>query len=119
MTKDTKNKPRLDLVPTALLYGVAKAMEFGAQKYGRNDWRDGGSYGDYVAALLRHVLAFHDGEDHAPDSGVHHLAHAGACIAMLLDWQARGLGDDDRYKQPSGGQAEPAQTPVIPGPFWD
>jgi hypothetical protein len=42
------------------------------------------------------MLAWLDGEDNAEDSGQHHLGHALACIAIILDAEATGNLADDR-----------------------
>ena len=62
----------------------------------------------YKAALERHVDAFWDGEDLAEDSKVHHLAHAMACIALMLDSISLGIINDDR--PPPGTVAELQKT---------
>jgi len=78
-------KPPLDLLPTPFLAGAARAMAFGADKYGRENYL-GLENGErrYVAAALRHVLAFRDGSTCDNESGLDHLAHAAACIAILM-----------------------------------
>lgn len=93
------NKPNLNLVPPVLMVHAAKAMENGAKKFGPYNWRDKKVKGSiYVAAILRHVFAYMDGEEQAPDSGVHHLGHAAACIAILLDAKHGDNLIDDRPK---------------------
>jgi hypothetical protein len=90
-------KPRLDLVPPALIIHVAKAMENGAKKFSPFNWRDKKVRSTiYIAAAMRHLLQYLDGEDCASDSGVHHLAHAAACCGIVLDAQAAGALIDDR-----------------------
>jgi hypothetical protein len=90
-------KPQLDLVPPVLEIWVAKAMEDGARKYGAANWRAKKVRARvYIAAAKRHILEYLDGEDTAADSGVHHLAHAAACIGILLDAEATGNLIDDR-----------------------
>lgn len=90
-------KPRLSLVPPALVIHTAKAFEDGATKYGPFNWRKTAVQADiYYEAALRHLSAWWDGEEIAPDSGVHHLAHAAACIAILLDAEACGALADNR-----------------------
>jgi hypothetical protein len=42
------------------------------------------------------LFAWFDGEEVASDSGVHHLGHAMACLAILLDAQETGNLVDDR-----------------------
>lgn len=90
-------KPQLDLVPPALIIHVARAMEDGAKKYQKFNWRGHPVKASvYQAAALRHLLAWADGEELAEDSGVHHLAHAAACFGILLDAQESGNLIDDR-----------------------
>lgn len=98
-------KPRLDLVPAALDIHASMAMANGAEKYGPFNWREKPVRASiYIAAARRHLAAWFDGEDTASDSGVHHLGHAAACLAILLDAQATGNLVDDR---PPHGAAGP------------
>lgn len=84
------------LPPAGVIHG-ALAMMDGAEKYTPYNFRDVKiSATVYVDALLRHVLAYFDGEDLAPDSRAHHLGHAIACAAIILDAQERGNLIDDR-----------------------
>lgn len=90
-------KPQLHLVPPALTIHVATAMENGAQKYGPYNWRSKKVRGTvYIAAAMRHLAQYLDGEEVAPDSGVHHLAHAAACLGIILDARETGALLDDR-----------------------
>jgi len=90
-------KARVDLVPPALMLAVAEAMANGATKYGPYNWRESKiSSSVYYAAMLRHIFAWWDGEDFAEDSGVHHLAHAAACIALILDTTQTEFLNDNR-----------------------
>jgi hypothetical protein len=45
---------------------------------------------------MRHMLAFHDGEDDDPKSGLSHVAHAAAQMIFLLEFLLTGTGEDDR-----------------------
>lgn len=75
----------------------ALALLDGALKYGRSNFRAIGVRASiYVDALRRHVGAWFEGEDADPDSGLPHLAHALACLAILVDSQAAGKLNDDR-----------------------
>jgi len=91
-------KPRTDLLPTAPLLAIAGVLGFGANKYAAHNWRAGFSYSRLIGAALRHILAYNDGEDKDPESGLSHLAHAGCCILFLLEQEAKGTGTDDRFK---------------------
>jgi len=98
-------KPQLNLVPPSFIIHVARAMENGAMKYGPYNWRDKKvRLSIYIGAALRHLLTFQDGEQNAQDSEVHHLAHAAACLAILLDAEACDCLIDDR--PPKGAAAK-------------
>lgn len=82
---------------TATALGCLGCLD-GMLKYGRNNWRAVGIRASiYVDALHRHMNAwFDEGEDLDPDSGLPHLAHALACLAIIVDAQAAGMMVDDR-----------------------
>src|ERR1700693_1658179 len=82
---------------TATALGCLGLLD-GMLKYGRNNWRAVGVRASiYVDALHRHMNAwFDEGEDIDPDSGLPHLAHALACLAIIVDAQAAGKMTDDR-----------------------
>ena len=48
-------------------------------------------------------MAWWEGEDEDPDSGVHHLAHAMTGLAVLRDSQLQGNCKDDRPKPYGNG----------------
>lgn len=90
-------KVPLHLVPPSAKHFLAEALANGASKYGPYNWRDAAiSVSVYRAAMERHMDAFWDGEDYAQDSGVHHVAHAMACCALILDAMTIGKLVDDR-----------------------
>lgn len=87
------------LPAVAMLHG-AHAMMDGARKYGPYNWRDKPVRATvYVDAAQRHLCAWLEGEEEAPDSKVHHLGHVMGCCAILLDAQAMGNLADDRPKR--------------------
>lgn len=80
---------------TATLMGAMGLMD-GMLKYGRTNWRYAGVRSSiYYDAFMRHVIAWFEGEDYDPDSKLHHLCHALACLAIIVDamW-AEKLVDD-------------------------
>lgn len=93
---------------TATVVGSMGLLD-GALKYGRANYRATGVRASvYVDAVLRHVGAWFEGEDLDPDSGVPHLGHALACLAVLVDAQAAGRLRDDR--QYPGGYRKLIET---------
>lgn len=91
------NKLPLHLWPeTATLMGTLGLLD-GALKYGRGNYRAIGVRATiYIDACKRHLNAWLEGEECAPDSGVPHLAHALACLAIIVDAEAAGQLNDDR-----------------------
>lgn len=81
---------------TATALGCLAFLE-GALKYGRSNFREVGVRASiYVDAAKRHLDAWFEGEECAPDSGLPHLANALACVAIIVDAQAAGKLADDR-----------------------
>lgn len=91
------DKMPLHLWPaTATAYGSLGMLD-GALKYGRANFRAIGIRASiYKDAVTRHLDAWFDGEDNAPDSGLPHLAHALANLAIIVDAIAAGKFNDDR-----------------------
>lgn len=105
------SKVPLHLVPPIAIGEMSEAFENGANKYGAYNWREKTiSSSVYYAAALRHLMAWWDGEDYAPDSGVHHLGHVMACCAMVLDSKAISKLNDNRPV--SGGMPKFLETRV-------
>lgn len=96
-TKFDQEKPDMSLLSRAFLEQVASCMGYGAKKYGRHNYLGGMAHSRLMAACLRHLAAYNDGESIDSESGINHLAHAAANINMLLDFLSKGIGIDDRY----------------------
>lgn len=100
-------KAPLHLVPPSATYHLATAFADGAKKYGPYNWREKTvSSSVYIAAAKRHIDAWWDGEAVSRDAQVHHLAHALACLAIIVDAESVGKLNDDR---PAPGAASDLQ----------
>lgn len=104
MSKGTKNdsdymkKPPVDLLTLEFKMETAKALGFGAGKYGRHNFKEGIEFSRLLAAAERHLTQFNAGQDNDDESGLSHLAHAAASLNMLM-WMVANRPDlDDRYK---------------------
>ena len=75
-TKHDQAKPRMDLLDTYALTQLTLVLGFGAKKYADDNWRSGIASRRLLAATLRHVLAYMDGQDLDEESNLSHLAHA-------------------------------------------
>lgn len=96
-TKFGLQKAQLHLTPLPALEAMAGAFELGAKKYGAYNWRQRNvSISTYISAAERHLRAYWEGQETDPESGKHHLGHAMACMAILVDAGAFGKLVDDR-----------------------
>ena len=80
--KHDAGKLRLDLLPPEAIRAMGEVLAYGAGKYGPNNWR-GVEAKRYEAALLRHWLAWREGEARDLESGLPHLWHV-LCNAAFL-----------------------------------
>lgn len=97
--KYDSDKPRISLVPREALWGMAQALTFGAKKYEADNYKNGIEYRRLADATLRHLTAWIDGENQDPESGLSHLDHALASLAMLKYMSENKPDMDDRYKK--------------------
>ena len=105
-------KPPLSMLPANALVAVAAVLDFGANKYGRDNWRQGFSYSRLVDAMLRHIYAFQEGEDCDPETGLNHIAHAACCALFLLHYIENAVGVDPGDDRPNTVQ-EPRPADVL------
>lgn len=83
--KFDEDKPMVDLIVPEFIEGIAKVMTMGAKKYGIENWKKGLERRRILAALYRHLLAYHKGEKYDEESELNHLLHV-AVNAMFLFW---------------------------------
>ena len=95
-------KPEWSLVDFQSLEPMVRVLEFGAKKYSRNNWKKGLPINSILDSLMRHVIAYKDGEDLDPESGVSHIGHM-MCNLMFLSYVDRNLKEkfDDREEPPA------------------
>lgn len=112
-----ESKPDLSLIPPAAMLHEAMAMELGARKYGLYNFRvTPVEARTYVAAAMRHITAWLDGEEYCSDTllgepidadqagMVHNLGAAKAGLGILLDCLERKTLVDNR--PPKGNASE-------------
>lgn len=98
-TKHDNGKPDLSLVPYIAVSTEALALGFGEKKYGRYNYTQGFQVSRLTSAALRHLLAYNGGETYDPESGLHHIGHARANLAMLLHCEQLGTLRDNRFRR--------------------
>jgi len=90
----------MELLPATALIETAWVHGLGAEKYGRYNWRQNKvNASTYVSAIMRHLMAWQQGEDIDPESGRSHLAHIAAGCNILMDAKScKNLIDDRPIK---------------------
>lgn len=83
--KHDAGKPRWSLLPGGTLAKVIAVLEFGAARYGIDNWQHVTEPDRrYYDAAMRHIQAWLYGETNDPESGQPHLAHAIASLLFLM-----------------------------------
>jgi hypothetical protein len=110
--KDTNPKEALGVrkvpfhcLPLGVVLRVALAFMEGGRKYGTHNYRAMGVRAStYIDAVMaRHLPAWIEGEEIDPDSGLHHIDKAIACLFVLRDSMLMNNWIDDRpVKYPNG-----------------
>lgn len=98
-TKYDHNKPMVDLIPMEAIFGLGEVLAFGAKKYNKANWSKGILYSRLIAATIRHVFKFANGEDLDEESNLNHIDHA-MCNLVFLKWMYAHRKDlDDRWNK--------------------
>jgi hypothetical protein len=92
----TKKAP-ISTISAPVIAEVGVAMLEGACKYGRHNYRAVGVRASvYYDATMRHMMAWWEGQDIDPDSGMSHITKAIASLFVLRDAMINRMWDDDR-----------------------
>ena len=91
--KADAGKPKLTLVPTQIIYDIARVREFGVAKYGKKEsWKEV-EIERYRDALFRHLLLYiNDPQGVDEESGLTHLSHVACNVAFLCELE-KGVRD--------------------------
>lgn len=99
-------KVPMSCVSSPVVLEMALGMMEGARKYGRHNWRPGGALASvYYDATMRHLMAWWEGEDIDPVSGISHISKAMSSLHVLRDAMINENWTDDR-------------PPLIPNKEW-
>lgn len=86
------------LVDFRSLESLVRVLEFGKQKYSRNNWKKGLYTRETCESLLRHTYAFLEGQDLDEESGLSHIGHI-MFNAMALAHMLREKPEFDNRKE--------------------
>ena len=96
-TKYDDGKLRMDLIPPEPLRAMAEILTLGTKKYGDRNWEKGMDWGRVYGAMLRHLVAHLEGEEHDSESHKPHLYHALCNLMFLVTYYMRGVGHNDIF----------------------
>lgn len=93
------DKLRIDLMPWEWVAGLCHLLTRGAKKYAPRNWEKGLSWGDTVASLKRHLIAWERGEDYDEETGSHHMVSVAWNALVLFSMFIRKIGKNDYPRQ--------------------
>jgi hypothetical protein len=90
-------KVSMHVISSPVLMEASLGMLDGDKKYGSHNYRVAGVRASvYYDAAMRHLMAWWEGEDIDPDSGIHHVSKVISCMSVLRDAQMNDMCSDDR-----------------------
>ena len=69
---------------------VVQVLEFGAKKYGADNWKACDDVRRYKQAMMRHMFAYINGEEKDAESGLSHLSHLACNVLFLRHFEKLG-----------------------------
>lgn len=112
--KYDSEKPMMQLLPSKALVEVSKVLSFGANKYGKENWRELDDLQDrYTGGVLRHIFAHMDDEFKDPETNYSHLAHAVCGLLFKLEIELE-KDKEKRLREPVSNEHRKGDSPSKP-----
>lgn len=98
-------KPQHSLVARSIINAIATVMTDSANtgKYPRENWRKGLPWHEPYDKIQRHLTDWWDRKDIDPESKRSALWHAACDLMILIEYEEKGIGVDDRWGGPNAG----------------
>lgn len=91
------SKPcQLGYIDPLALEKLGDVAGYGAEKYDKYNYLKGYDWSLSYNAMIRHMLAFWDGEDYDDENGAPHMSSVAWHALALVSFMERELGTDDR-----------------------
>jgi len=99
--KNDRDKPKMALVPSKAIYGIAQVFTYGERKYHAYNYKSGNGldWDRPYNATQRHLIEWNGGRDIDMESGYKTLYHAGCSLMMLIDLVESKIGKDTRFQR--------------------
>jgi hypothetical protein len=78
-----KGKPKFSLLDLRSFEPAVRVLDYGASKYGRDNYKKGLIMSEVLDSLMRHIAALQDNESMDLESKLTHIGHI-QCNAMFL-----------------------------------
>lgn len=89
-------KVEWSLVDFKSIEPMVRVLEYGSEKYSKDNWKKGMDVTKMMESLLRHSFSFLSGETEDQESGISHIGHV-MCNAMFIQWMLENKPErDDR-----------------------
>jgi hypothetical protein len=112
-------KPDYSLLPFDAIEPVVDVLTYGANKYERDNWRRVRNADQrYIAAALRHISAYQQGEELDQETLMPHVAHAVCCLLFILGKKDHEQDERGRADGPGGEPAGEPETGLDEGGWW-
>lgn len=98
MDQSISKKLQWTLIDFKALEGMVRALEFGANKYAKDDWKKGIETKKIADKIMRHLVEYLDGNDLDEESGLPHIDHLQA-NAMYLSYMMKFKPEFDNRKK--------------------
>lgn len=80
-----QGKPKWSLVHFKSLEPMVKVLMYGANKYAKDNWKNGLDRQEILDSMQRHLAALIDGSEIDPESQEHHIGHI-MCNCMFYSF---------------------------------
>lgn len=97
-----KTKPKVDYILhyPKVIKVLARILEIGEVKYAPFNWKKGGNTdASYLAAALRHMLDFVNGEPFDKEYATHHIGHAIWNLMTMFELNDHKIMDKKKFKK--------------------
>lgn len=99
--RHNSGKRKWSLVDFKALEPMVEVLEFGAEKYSADNWKNGLPYKEICESLLRHTVEFLEGGNLDPESGKPEVGHILANAMFLSHMFLFRKDMDDRSSEKS------------------
>ena len=90
----------LSLFALETLEGACQVLAYGREKYAAWNWAKGANHSVPFDSMMRHLIAWQNGEEIDPESGLGHLDHAMCNMMFLIYYSLHYPELDDRFVRP-------------------